>query len=74
MLLVGDDGKAIGAPCQCDYNLRLPPSNGFIVIDGKAVCYSGEINELDEYNNDHLKLVRIEFDFKDDEGIKEAKS
>ena len=73
MLLVGDDGEAISAPCKCDYNFRLPPTTNFTVIDGKAVCYSGEINELDEYNNDHLKLVRIEFDIKDDEGIKEAK-
>lgn len=61
MLLVGDDGKAIGSPVQCDYNFRLPPTANFTVINGKAVCYSGEIDEMEKTT----KLVRIEFDVKD---------
>jgi hypothetical protein len=55
MLLVGDDGKAIGAPVQCDYDFRLPPTTNYTVIGGKAVVYSGEYNEP----NDTMKLLRI---------------
>jgi len=68
MLLVGDDGKAIGAPVQCEYDFRLPPTANFSVVDGKAVVYSGEVNELD----DNCKLLRVEFAVPDGEGIKAA--
>ena len=66
MLLVGDDGQAIGSPVQCDYNFRLPPTANYTVIDGKAVVYSGEDNKLDNT----LKLMRIEFAVSDGDGIK----
>lgn len=69
MLLVGDDGKAIGEPVQCDYDFRLPPTTNYTVIGGKAVVYSGEYDEL----NDTMKLLRIQFDVADGEGIKMAK-
>ena len=57
MLLVDDNGQAIGAPTQCDYNFRLPPTANYTVINGKAVVYSGEENTLDKTQ----KLLRIEF-------------
>jgi hypothetical protein len=58
MQVIDDTGKSLTGEITSDWSFHLPPSNDMVILDGKAIVYSGNTTAAQEN-----ELMVIEFTY-----------